>query len=213
MNKHGGITAKLCQFTILTASRPSNARLAVWPEVFLDKTKNPDAPIQITKREEMKIKRVIKFDKETPLSTQAVALLKTLPRFMIKKGNDFIFPIMKKDGTICPISYSSATVFIKKINVERRKSGEEPFVDHNVKRDGEPVSISLHGTARASFETWAYDSVRFNHKQFSEKAIEHCLDHVTEKYNNAYLRRAVIGEMREIFQAWGDYCFSISSNA
>lgn len=42
----------------------------------------------------------------------------------------------------------------------------------------------------------------------SEKAIEYCLDHVTEKYNNAYLRRAVIGEMREIFDAWGEYCFS-----
>lgn len=98
---------------------------------------------------------------------------------------------------------------IRKINSFLIKKGELPFVDPDLENpDGSPRNITLHGTARASFEAWAYDYVRYGHKQFSEKGIEHCLDHVTEKYNNAYLRRSVIGEMREILQAWADYCYS-----
>ena len=104
-------------------------------------------------------------------------------------------------------------MMIRKINAEFHEAGKEPFVDPDLlNQDGSPRNITLHGTARASFEAWAYDSVRFKHKQFSEKAIEHCLDHVTEKYNNAYLRKAVIGEMREILQAWADYCYSKCDN-
>ncbi len=209
LQSHPGVTSKLIQYTILTASRASNARLALWSEIFLDKQDHPEAPIQITKRDEMKVKRVIKFDKETPLSTQAVTLLQHLPRFVVQEGLDFVFAKPDKCGAIEPVSDAACAMMLRKINADYPKQGKNPFVDPDLlNADGEARNITLHGTARASFEAWAYDSVRFNHKQFSEKAIEHCLDHVTEKYNNAYLRKAVIGEMREILQAWGDYCYS-----
>ena len=207
LQKHPGVTSKLIQYTILTASRASNARLALWSEIFLDKNDHPEAPIQVTKRDEMKVKRVIKFDKETPLSVQAVKLLQSLPRFVVQEGLDFVFAKPDKVGAIEPVSDAACAMMLRKINADYRKQGKNPFVDPDLLNvNGEARNITLHGTARASFEAWAYDSVRFNHKQFSEKAIEHCLDHVTEKYNNAYLRKAVIGEMREILQAWADYC-------
>ena len=124
-------------------------------------------------------------------------------------GFDFVFSKANRDGSIVAVSAATSAMMIRQINAEFCEAGKVPFVDPDLlNSNGEPRNITLHGTARASFEAWAYDSVRFNHKQFSEKAIEHCLDHVTEKYNNAYLRKAVIGEMREILQAWADYCYS-----
>lgn len=157
----------------------------------------------------MKVKRVIKFDKETPLSIQAVTLLQHLLRFVVQEGLDFVFAKSDKCGAIEPVSDAACAMMLRKINADYRKQGKNPFVDPELlNADGEARNITLHGTARASFEDWAYDYVRYGHKQFSEKGIEHCLDHVTEKYNNAYLRRSVIGEMREILQAWGDYCYS-----
>ena len=209
LQKHRSVTSKLIEYTILTASRASNARLTLWSEIFFDKNEHKEAPIQVTKRDEMKVKRVIKFDKETPLSDQAVRLLKNLPRFVTSEGYDFVFAKASVDGEISPLSDAACNAMIRKINSALEKKGEDPFVDPDLENpDGSLRNITLHGTARASFEAWAYDSVRFNHKQFSEKAIEHCLDHVTEKYNNAYLRKAVIGEMREILQAWADFCYS-----
>ena len=213
LQKHQSITSKLIQYTILTTSRASNARLALWSEIFFDKTYHSEAPIQVTKRDEMKVKRVIKFDKETPLSDQAVKILKALPRFIAPEGYDFVFAKASADGEISPLTDAACNAMIRKINSGLVKIGEHPFVDPDLQNpDGSLRNITMHGTARASFEAWAYDSVRFNHKQFSEKAIEHCLDHVTEKYNNAYLRKAVIGEMREILQAWADYCYSKCDN-
>lgn len=91
LQKHPSITSRLIEFTILTTSRSSNARLTLWSEIFLDQKEHPQAPIQITKRDEMKVKRVKKFDRETPLSDQAVKLLKALPRFMVSEGFDFVF--------------------------------------------------------------------------------------------------------------------------
>lgn len=209
LQKHPSITAKLIQYTILTVSRASNARLTLWSEIFLDPKDHPQAPIQVTKRDEMKVKRVIKFDRETPLSDKAVKLLKALPRFVVSEGFDFVFAKASVDGEISPLSEAACNAMIRKINSGLVKRGGHPFVDPDLEnRDGSLRNATLHGTARASFEAWAYDYVRYGHKQFSEKGIEHCLDHVTEKYNNAYLRRSVIGEMREILQAWADYCYS-----
>lgn len=209
LSKHTGVASKLAMYSILTASRATNSRLTTWSEVHLDSMKNIDAPIHVIPREEMKVKRVIEFDRETPLSKQAVEVLKSVPRFQAVSEHDFVFAIIGKKGVINALTPAAIAVLIRKINYERKKKGLEPFVDHNIMRNGEPVSITLHGTARASFETWASDSVRYGHKQFSKQSIEHCLDHVTGKYNNAYLRRAVIGEMREVFEAWGEYCFSL----
>ncbi len=208
LSRRTGITAKLAMYTILTASRASNSRLMVWPEVHLDKDENPDAPIHVIPREEMKEKEVIEFDRETPLSTQAVKVLKEVPRYQTVKDYDFVFAVMGRNG-VGPVTAASVAVLFRKMNSERKMAGLEPFVDPSILREGEPVSISMHGTARATFKTWAMDGVRYGHKQFQEESIEHCLDHVSDKYNNAYMRRMVIGNMREIFEAWGEYCFSM----
>lgn len=143
LQSHPGVTSKLIQYTILTASRASNARLALWSEIFLDKQDHPEAPIQITKRDEMKVKRVIKFDKETPLSTQAVTLLQHLLRFVVQEGLDFVFAKSDKCGAIEPVSDAACAMMLRKINADYRKQGKNPFVDPDLLNADGGRGISL----------------------------------------------------------------------
>ena len=43
LHKRQNVTSRLIQYTILTASRASNARLSLWSEIFLDKKDHPEA--------------------------------------------------------------------------------------------------------------------------------------------------------------------------
>lgn len=118
LKKHASITSKLIEYTILTASRASNARLTLWSEIFFDKKDHLEAPVQVTKRDEMKVKRVIKFDKETPLSDQVLRLLMNLPRLVASEGYDFVFVKASLNGEIDPLSEATCKVMIRKINSE-----------------------------------------------------------------------------------------------
>ena len=69
--------------------------------------------------------------------------------------------------------------------------------------------ITAHGTARASFRTWAQDDKLGNNKRFDERIAELCLHHkITDAYNGAYERNEAIKSRTEMMQAWADYCYS-----
>jgi integrase len=70
-------SAKALEFLILTAARSGEARLAVWSEIDLDKR------LWTVPAERMKANKL----HEVPLSKQAVALLKSLPRI-----GEYVFP-------------------------------------------------------------------------------------------------------------------------
>lgn len=63
-------------------------------------------------------------------------------------------------------------------------------------------------SSRASFKTWANDAASYKHSEFREATLESCLDHRHEKYANAYDREQALGDMRRVFDAWGEFCFS-----
>lgn len=91
----------------------------------------------------MKVKRVIKFDKETPLSTQAVTLLQHLLRFVVQEGLDFVFAKSDKCGAIEPVSDAACAMMLRKINADYRKQGKNPFVDPDLLNADGGRGISL----------------------------------------------------------------------
>jgi len=69
--------------------------------------------------------------------------------------------------------------------------------------------ITLHGTARASFRTWAKDDALGNNRLFDQEAVELCLLHAKrDTYKGAYDRTSLDKERRMVMAAWGKYCFS-----
>ena len=68
--------------------------------------------------------------------------------------------------------------------------------------------MTLHGLARATFNTWAKDAKGYSHKPFSRDLRESCLDHRNESYQCAYDREQALGDMRDVYEAWGEFCCS-----
>ena len=95
------------------------------------------------------------------------------------------------------------------MHARKKKIDKTGWVDENVKTNtGIPRRVTPHGLARASFKTWANDSTRYRHPKFDRFVLESCLDHRHEKYACAYDREQSMGEMREVFDEWGKYCYS-----
>jgi len=74
-----GIAARALEFAVLTAARSGEVRGATWNEIDLD------AAVWVVPGERMKAGR----EHRVPLCTQAVELLRKLPRFV---GNEHVFP-------------------------------------------------------------------------------------------------------------------------
>ena len=72
-----------------------------------------------------------------------------------------------------------------------------------------PCVITLHGTARATFRTWAKDDEIGNNRRFDQEAVEFCLLHSrNDAYSGAYDRAPLAKERRAIMEAWGEYACS-----
>ncbi len=57
--------------------------------------------------------------------------------------------------------------------------------------------ITVHGTARATFRTWAKDDELGNNRKFDQEAVELCLLHSkNDAYNGAYDRAKLEKERR-----------------
>ncbi len=196
--------ARCLAFAILTAARNTTAREAMWNEIIWDSSKGA---IHLIARERMKIKKnKIPFDRKTPLSKEALWLLKTAPRFELECP--FIFPNIR-EGKLEPMSLDGLSKPIKTLHQERKKIDGIGWIDPNqLNPTGFPRRVTPHGLARATFNTWAKDGSGFNHPQFSWDIRESCLDHAHENYSCAYDRDQAIGEMRLVFDAWAKFCFS-----
>lgn len=133
------------------------------------------------------------------LSRQAITLLNSIPRL-----GEFVFIGMGAFGK--PLGEGATEQFLKGIHVIKLSMDGQGWVDKNVlNKKGQPSRITPHGTARATFRTWAEES----HKH--EKASELCLLHLPKDiYGGAYKRGLFEKERREIMQEWGDFCISLS---
>ena len=200
-------TARCLAFAILTAARNSTAREATWREIQQDDEGNW---LHVIPRERMKVKgEKIPFDRKTPLCKEAVDLLQSAPRIGLD-GDAYVFPNINK-GQRSPFTRDAVRALIKRMHDKQKKIDGIGWVDPEQKdRTGKPRIVTLHGCARATFNTWAKDAKGYNHKAFPKDLRESCLDHRNESYQCAYDREQALGDMREVFDALGKFCGTLN---
>lgn len=199
-------TARCLAFAILTSARNSTAREATWGEIQRD---DEGRWLHVIPRERMKVKsEKLPFDRKTPLCAAAVQLLETAPRVGLDPAG-FIFPNINK-GRTSAFTRDAVRALIKRMHDKQRKIDGIGWVDPDQidRKSGKPRIVTLHGLARATFNTWAKDAKGYGHKAFPRDLRESCLDHRTESYQCAYDREQALGDMREVYDAWGDFCTS-----
>ena len=187
-----GISAKLTEFAILTALRSEMARFLRWSDVDLENglVRIPESSNKVTGRGVF----------TAFLSTQAIDLLKSLPR-----EHDFVFPSPRFHTAMSDQAPGKIFKILNQRNIDAGGSG---WLDREqTKTRGVPVLATVHGTARASFKTWARTGS--NRRKFDDDAVELCLAHkLQDQYDGAYNRAQLEPERREVMQAWGDFCYS-----
>ena len=101
-------------------------------------------------------------------------------------------------------------MFLRGMHEARFARDGRGWVDpHEKNSKGEPAVITLHGTARATFRTWAKDDVSGNNRRFDQEAVELCLLHAkNDMYRGAYDRSRLDRERQLIMTTWGAYCVS-----
>lgn len=183
-------------FQVLTATRGEAVRTLRWDDIDFD---NAVAIIRPENDKASKEFGASNRPREVYLSRQAITLLNSIPRL-----GEFVFIGMGAFGK--PLGEGATEQFLKGIHVIKLSMDGQGWVDKNVlNKKGQPSRITPHGTARATFRTWAEES----HKH--EKASELCLLHLPKDiYGGAYKRGLFEKERREIMQEWGDYCISLS---
>lgn len=200
-------TARCLAFAILTSARNTTAREATWGEIQQD---DDGRWLHVIPRTRMKVKsEKIPFDRKTPLCPEAVQLLESAPR-VGRSPDSYIFPNVNK-GRNSPFSRDSVRALIKRMHDKQKRIDGIGWVDPDQfhAKTGKPRTVTLHGLARATFNTWAKDAKGYSHKPFSRDLRESCLDHRNESYQCAYDREQALGDMREVYDAWGKFCMSL----
>jgi len=106
LRKREGVAARALEFAILTAARSSEVRLATWDEIDLK------ARVWMVPAERIKAGRTHRV----PLSDDAVALLKGLPRF---EGSLYVFPAAKGG----PLSDMALSALCRRMGVDATPHG------------------------------------------------------------------------------------------
>jgi integrase len=162
---------RLLTFTILTAVRADEAREAVWSEFNLDKAE------WTIPAERMKAKK----EYVVPLSKQAVALLKALPR---RPGVDFVF-----------INTDTGSIWAKNTALGRLcDEGKEGGLGYAGK-------ATVHGF-RSTFSTWANAETTFD-----AALIDASIAHARGKTEGAYNRGALLKKRAALMQVWANLCY------
>ena len=186
-------------FSILTASRFRAVRLSEWSEYELD----GEIPLWRIPPEHDKNKG--RGLRHIPLSPQALVILQKMkPRKHDKSS--FIFPSVR-GLALCD---SVPSTLFRSMSADQVLAGQDPWVDPlMLDSDGNPKVATQHGTARASFKSWAKSDRLGNFGKYSEELIEACLLHsIRKRYNGAYDRSTFDLARYQLFCSWGEYCFS-----
>lgn len=206
LHQRSGIGAKALEFAILTAARSGqiqksrdpqggDIRGLRWEHLDLENA------VWNVPKELMKQKRPF----TSYLPAQAVELLRTLPRHY---GCPWVF---SKDGKR-PISNGTMLKVIREMNIQRLRQGLPMWVDVNsLDKQGKPRQITVHGTARAAFRSWAQDFIYQRKEPKFEEIAERCLSHMKkDSYGGAYLRWFLDNShlYQELMNYWGAYCYS-----
>ena len=192
----GSPSALAVAFSIVTASRFKAVRCAEWSEIDL-KNKVWNIPEEHDKMKGRRMRQVL-------LSDEAIELLSYLPRV-----NNYLFPSGSHLGKL---SENAPSMLIRGMDTQKAAidgRGWKDFTRRNGAGKIEPVRITQHGTARASFRTWAKNDELGNNRKFDQEAVELCLLHARkDTYRGAYDRSQLLKERRLVMKEWGAFCFS-----
>ena len=173
-----GAAARALEFSILTATRSGEARLAQWGELDLE------ARLWTIPANRMKAKR----EHWVPLSDQVISLIKSLPKI---GGNDYLFP---GDRDKKPLSDMTLTAIIRRMN--KCEEGQQPkWIDPKTN-----AAIVPHGF-RSTFRDWSAEIGHFP-RELAEHALAHSLP---DKVEAAYHRGTMLERRRPMMQWWADY--------
>ncbi|AWC21797.1 Prophage CP4-57 integrase [Aminobacter sp. MSH1] len=173
-----GTGSRALQFLALTAARSQEVRGAAWDEFDLEKA------LWIVPPARMKMAR----EHRVPLSPDAVALLKTLPRFA---ENPLVFPAAK-GGVLSDMTLSAT---MRRLHEAETKEGRAGFLDRSSKRAAVP-----HGL-RSTFRDWVSERTAFA-GEMAEAALAHKVSNAVEA---AYRRGDMIEKRRQMMVAWSDF--------
>ena len=190
--RYNSASARACEFAILTCSRSKAVREATWDEIDLNKG------VWTIPVEHDKIKTEGR-DRRIFLSNQAIELLRSLPRY---PGSKVLFPNQRG----CPLSDAALTMFLRGMHEDRMVTDGRGWIDPMLKKaNGNPAIITIHGSARATFRTWAKSDIYENNRRFDQEAVELCLLHAKrDAYKGAYDRAFLERERQLIMSAWGN---------
>lgn len=196
LTKLGSPSALAVAFSIVTASRFKAVRCAEWSEIDL-KNKVWNIPEEHDKMKGRRMRQVL-------LSDEAIELLSYLPRV-----NNYLFPSGSHLGKL---SENAPSMLIRGMDTQKAAidgRGWKDFTRRNGAGKIEPVRITQHGTACASFRTWAKNDELGNNRKFDQEAVELCLLHARkDTYRGAYDRSQLLKERRLVMKEWGAFCFS-----
>lgn len=178
LRKREGTGSRALEFLALTACRSGEVRGATWDEIDLDKA------LWVIPAARMKMKR----EHRVPLSPDAVALLRTLPRL---KDNPLVFPA-SRGGSLSDMTLSAT---MKRLHEDDKENGGYGFVDRVSKRPAVP-----HGL-RSTFRDWVSDRTAFP-GEMAEVALAHKISNAVEA---AYRRGDMIEKRRAMMTAWAGF--------
>lgn len=170
-----GMGARALELLALTAARSSDVRGATWDEIDLDKA------LWIIPAARMKMGR----EHRVPLTAQALALLKGLPRL---KDNPLVFPAAR-GGQLSDMTVSAV---MRRMNEADVADGGPGFLDRVSKRPAVP-----HGM-RSTFRDWVAERTHFP-GEMAEVALAHRIGNAVEA---AYRRGDMIEKRRRMMGEW-----------
>lgn len=189
-------SAKAVEFSILTATRSAAVRNATWKEIDLEKG-TWIIPLEHDKS------KILNRDRTIFLNEPAKNLLRSLYRY---PETDLVFPGYRFSA----LSDMSLLMVLRRLHkIKKEKDGIGWIDPEKTKIQKSDAIITVHGTARATFKTWAKDDELGNNRKFDQEAVELCLLHSrNDQYQGAYDRTKLEKERRLIMEAWGAFCYS-----
>ena len=185
LRRREGMAARALEILTLTAARSGEVRGATWAEIDLD------AAIWTVPADRMKAGR----EHRVPLTPEAVALLKALPRF---EGSEFVFPA-PRGGALSDMSISAVMRRMQAAEVEAERPG---WLDAASGRPAVP-----HGL-RSSFRDWAAE--RGIERDVAELALAHDVGSEVER---AYRRTDLFERRRAVMSSWTNFLMGRDTGA
>ncbi len=168
LRQHKSISAKALEFLILTAVRSDSVRSATWSQIDID-ARVWTVPKAFTKTK--------KREHNVPLSTQAIALLKSLKSF---KGTNLIFP----SATLKKMSDSTISKLMREMRINK-----------------EIDCIGVPHGFRSTFSTWRLEKTNYT-QEIGELSLMH---EVGDSVYQAYQRSDGLEKRRAIMQDWSNF--------